>query len=271
MTASGCSAANVPVVEMMSKTRMPMASCSDPGHHQIAAVGDHLVHRAAERARHGHRARVQRSHRSRAALRLDQLHRGGVHPEMLKHAQQLEVGHVAQRRVDLLTRQRLRRVARGDPQIRIGHTVVGIRVAHRHTHQQQVRPARHEVRERRQTLRIGDVDVAGLHRLSHVAARSERDPVHRQTQSFVIGLLGLGHLIRRRPLQEVRHIQLIEHHLGIVSGRSGGFVGGRSLAGFRFAGFRRRLGRLVVAAAGGDEGQAPMSTASSRFILFPPC
>ena len=27
---SGCSAANVPVVEMMSKTRMPMASCSEP-------------------------------------------------------------------------------------------------------------------------------------------------------------------------------------------------------------------------------------------------
>ncbi|MBS1265194.1 MAG: hypothetical protein MAG471_01031 [Acidimicrobiaceae bacterium] len=147
------------------------------------------------------------------------LERTQIDTEMLQHLQQLEMRHVADRRIHLLTSQGRGRIGRSHPVVRMRDTVVGIGIGHSHTDNLQIRTRRHEVRKRRKTLRIRNVDITGLHGQGHVATTGKRKPVHLDTQSSVIGLIDLGNLVGRRPLQEIRHVQLIQTSSRLSSNR----------------------------------------------------
>ena len=179
------------------------------GHHQVAAIGDHLVDRTAERTGQCHVTAVERSDSGSTTLRRNVLNASEVDTKVLQHLQQLEVGHVADRGVDLLTGQRCSRIGCSHPVVGMRNTVVGIGVGHSHADDLQRGTARHKVRKRRETLRVRDVDITGLHGQGHVATTAKRKPVHLDTEGGVVGLFDLGDLVGRRPLQEIRHVQLV--------------------------------------------------------------
>ena len=218
------------------------------GHNQVAARSQHHVDRTTKRTRHSDVTVFERGNRSRTTLRRDQRHVAEIHAQVLEHLEQLEMRHVADRRVDVLTRQRRRSIVLRHVVIRMRNTVVGIGIRHRNTHDHMISTAGHIVRERRQTLRIRNVDIARLHRQRHVVTRRERQPVHRQPQNRVIGLLNLRNLVGRRPLQEIRHVELIK------TTRVNRYSRGRRRSrGRRSRRFRRRV--PPTATGGGHEAE----------------
>ena len=235
------------------------------GHHQVPAGGQHRQHTATERTSHGHVTALKSGHCSSATIRRHMLEAVQRHTQVPQHLEELVVRHIADRGVNLLAGQRLSRVVRRHPVIGMGHTVVSIRVTHRHANNLQFGPRCHEVRERRQALRIGDVNVAGLHGQRHVAPGTERQPIHRHAQGIVIGLFDLGYLVGRRPLQEIGHVQLRQRL-------------GRSRRSSRRRGSSRRCRSsipVVVAATGrGDhrqgqqQSQHPCQTLHVEFPLI---
>ena len=243
------------------------------GHHQVAARGQHRVDRPTERTRHRDVAVLEGGDRSRPALGGDEAHVVERHTQVLEHLEQLEVRHVADRRVDRLAGQRLGGVVLGHGVVGMRHTVVGVRVRHGHTDDHVVGTRRHVVGEGRQALRVRDVDVAGLHRQRHVVARREGMPIHRHPEHVVIGHFDLRHLVGRRPLQEVGDVQLVEATGVDRRGRL------RSLRGHhRLLRWRCRRGcRVILVTAActrhkgeGEQSTEQTATESRSHSFFPP-
>ena len=140
-----------------------------------------------------------------------------IDAQMLHHRQHLEVGDVAGRRHDGGAGQRLRCVFLGDTKSGLSHAVVGLGVGDGDADQLQIGAVVDKVGERGQALRVGDVDAAALHRLGHLAAALERNPVDRHTDGVTKRTVLLSDLVRGRPLGEVGDIQLFQ--VGIDCGR----------------------------------------------------
>ena len=90
ITTSGCSAANVPVVEMISNTPDADRFLLGAGHHQVSAVGDHPVNGAAEGAAHRYIPGIQGRHRGGSPFRLDVFDALGVYLEVFEHLRSLK-------------------------------------------------------------------------------------------------------------------------------------------------------------------------------------
>ena len=177
------------------------------GGHQRFAEVHHPLQRAAEPARHRHVA-ARQGRRAFRRVHLQEVDLARVHAQMLQRAQHLVMRHVAHGARHLPALQVLR-VGLGDARVLVDDAVVVLRVGHRRADQLQRGALGHPHHEGRQPLGVGDLHVARHHRGGHLVAVAERTPVDLGAHLLVEGAVGLERQVRRRPLQEVRHRDLV--------------------------------------------------------------
>ena len=190
-------------VEDANADRLLLRRC-----HQLVAVLLHPLERAAEGAGRGDVSARKRDG-GIGAVHLHHVDLGGVDAQMIERAQELVVGHVADRGRDLLALQ-FARIRLRDAGVGVDDAVVGLRVAHRHADELERETVGDRDNPRHQPLGIGDLHVARDHRLAHLVAVAEGAPLHLDAHCLVIGLLELRYLVRGRPLEEVSHRDLVE-------------------------------------------------------------